>query len=183
MRSVSLCHEKCPAGVLVQPVDDARTKLPANCTERFGVRQQRVRERRLPRRWRRMNRQARRLVNYEEVLVLEQNIEGHRLGPQVGRLPLGDRLDNNLHPGLKSERWLPRRALDQDATVLDVLGNSGAALIRQRTGEEPIQSLTPVRRQSHASVYTRERQYTSEPTVHLAPSDTRRLAAETAGIR
>jgi hypothetical protein len=86
MRPVVLGHDQDPAHLLVQPVHDARPFHPADPREAASaMRQQRVDQGAVRMPGRGMHHHPCRLDQYEEMLVLEQDLQRPVLRGRIGR--------------------------------------------------------------------------------------------------
>jgi hypothetical protein len=80
MRRVIFCHRETAAGLFIETMNNPRALLAADAGEAGAVMKQRVDQgMRLVARTR-MNDQARRFIQYKEVVVLEKNLEGNFFG-------------------------------------------------------------------------------------------------------
>ena len=98
MAAVVLGHHQQPGGVLVQPVNDARTRLAADARQRPAVKQQRVDQRAAGMPGRRMDHQASRLVDHQQVVVFVQDVERQGFGGKLGRTRRRDVQRNGFAP-------------------------------------------------------------------------------------
>ena len=92
VRDVGLCDDQQPRRILVDPVDDAGPGDAADARQRAAAMvEQRVDQRSVEIAGRRMNDQARRLVDDQQMLVLEDDLQRNVLRFVVRRRRLGDR--------------------------------------------------------------------------------------------
>jgi hypothetical protein len=111
-------------------VDDSRPELPADSFQVADVVKERVDEspRAVPRRG--MDDESGRLVDGEEVLVLEEDREGNVFRLDGGLFRIGN-VDGNLVARVHGVRAPGRRAGDSDRAFLDELLDSRAGKVEQ----------------------------------------------------
>ena len=140
MRSVVLGDDERAARVFVEAVNNSRPFLAADSGEIFAVSQQRIHQRMLLMTGAGMNDQARGLVEHEKILVLEQDLERHRLG---FRFDSCDFRFTNLDDVARAHR-IPRSSsfpIHDHERLADQRLQSRARKRRQRLRQKAIETL------------------------------------------
>src|SRR5207237_8795632 len=130
---------------LVQPMDEAGPLAADNARQparpfRAEMVQERVHQRPAPVPWRRMRHETRRLVEDQQVSVLEQNLQGDRLAGDLERRWLRDvPLDRIAR--LDLERGFGRSPVDCDGALPDQTLDGGAGEASGVGAEENVKAL------------------------------------------
>ena len=142
---VILGDDEASGRLLVEPMDDPGAEHTTDAGKARDVVEERVHERSSCVTRCRMDDEACRLVEDEEVTVLVQHCEWEILGLGYGRLGRRDR-DLERLASLEAERRAPGPPIDEDASGLEQRLDSRPAELGKAGGDGTVESVTPERR-------------------------------------
>src|SRR5438045_1705911 len=139
MCEIILCHYQAAACFLIKPMNNARPFLAADAGKIFAMRQQGINQCAAFPSSARMNRNSRRFVYNNQVVIFEQNGERDFFWDQINRSNRGFHQDNAV--ACPHDVACARRlAIDRDESLANKRLNPRTRKLVRRTGEKPIQA-------------------------------------------
>jgi len=144
MGKIILCHRQAAACFLVKPMHNPRSLFAADAGKIFAMRKQGINQCAAFPSCARMNRNSRRFVYNNQVVIFEQNGERDLLRDQINRLKRWFDQDNAIARS-HNVACTPHCAVDCDEPVADQRLDSRTRKLIRRVGEKTVQPRARIR--------------------------------------